>query len=378
VPTAPRQHVLLVPGFFGFANLGDFAYFGHVRDFFARYLRRHGIAGEVIVVQTFPTASLRRRATRVLETMAELLDRSDGDVHLIGHSSGGLDVRLLTAPEVQLPTTLEVDKYAQKVRTVVTLSSPHRGSPLATALSSVLGAQILKLISLVTIYTLRTGRVPIAAVFYLVRLLSLRRLPIAAGTLLNNIYRDLLSDFSGDRREALEKFMVTVGDDQELLGQVTPGAMDLFNATTFDRPGVRYGSVITCARPPGVRTSLAVGLSPFRQATHVLFAAFHRITARMPATTVGLTHAQQRKLVRAYGRLPDLRDNDGMVPTLSQVWGDVIHAAWGDHLDAIGHFYMPTHVPPHFDWLNSGQRFTLGEFERIWLDVARFLFRPPN
>ena len=219
---ATRQHVLLVPGFFGFANLGDFAYFGHVREFFVRYLRRHGIDGEVVVVQTFPTASLRRRATRVLEALVDVLERSDGVVHLIGHSSGGLDVRLLTSPEVSLPTTLDVERYASRVKSAVSLSSPHRGSPLATALSSVLGAQLLKLISLVTIYTLRTGKVPIAAVFYLVRMLSLPRLPIAAGTLLNNIYRDLLSDFSGYRREALEQFMVTVCDDQELLSQVTP------------------------------------------------------------------------------------------------------------------------------------------------------------
>ncbi|MCU1283501.1 MAG: hypothetical protein JWM53_7047, partial [bacterium] len=372
---ATRQHVLLVPGFFGFANLGDFAYFGHVREFFARYMRRHGIGGEVVVVQTFPTASLRRRATRVLEVLAEVLERGDGVVHLIGHSSGGLDARLLIAPEVSLPTTLDVERYASRVKSAVSLSSPHRGSPLATALSSVLGAQILKLISLVTIYTLRTGRVPIAAVFFLVRILSLPRLPIASGTLLNNIYRDLLSDFSGDRREALEQFMVTVGDDQELLSQVTPTAMDQFNATTFDRPGVRYGSVVTCTRPPGMRTSWTVGLSPFRQATHLLFAAFHRITARMPASPIGLTNAQQVALTSAYGRLPTLRDNDGMVPTLSQVWGEIIHATWGDHLDAIGHFYQPTHVPPHFDWLNSGQNFTLPEFERIWHDVARFLFR---
>jgi triacylglycerol lipase len=372
---ATLQHVLLVPGFFGFANLGDFAYFGHVREFFVRHMRRHGIGGEVIVVQTFPTASLRRRATRVFEALVDVLERGDGVVHLVGHSSGGLDARLVTAPGVSLPTTLEIERYASRVKAVVSLSSPHRGSPLATALSSVLGAQLLKLISLVTIYTLRTGKVPIGAVFYLVRMLSLPQLPIAAGTLLNNIYRDLLSDFSGDRREALEQFMVTVGDDQELLSQVTPAGMEAFNATTFDRPGVRYGSVVTCARPPGLRTSLSVGLSPFRQATHLLFAAFHRITAGMPPTPIGLTSAQKSALTGAYHRLPTLRDNDGMVPTLSQVWGEIIHAAWGDHLDAIGHFYLPTHVPPHFDWLNSGQKFTLEAFERIWSDVARFVFR---
>lgn len=368
---ASRQHVLLVPGFFGFANLGDFAYFGHVREFFARHLRRRDIAGEVRVVQTFPTASLRRRAVRVVETMSEL---DDGVVHLVGHSSGGLDVRLLTAPEVSLPTTLDVERQARRVKSVVTVSSPHRGSPLATFLSSVLGAQILRLVSLFTIYTLRTGRVPIAAVFELVRLLSLKRLPIAPGTLINNIYKDLLSDFSGDRREALEKFMITVGDDQELLAQVTPAGTDLFNATTFDRPGVRYGAVVTCARPPGLRTAWAVGLSPFRQATHALFAAFHRITAGMPDLPAALSPRQLSALERAYHRLPTAADNDGMVPTRSQVWGDVIHATWGDHLDAIGHFYLPSHVPPHFDWLNSGQRFTLAEFERIWHDVARYMF----
>jgi triacylglycerol lipase len=371
-----RQHVLLVPGFFGFANLGDFAYFAHVREFFVTFMRQRQIEGEVRVVQTFPTASLARRATRVAETVAELLDDDDGDVHLIGHSSGGLDVRLFTAPNVSLPTTLDVDKYASRVKSVVSLSSPHRGSPLATFLTSVLGAQLLRVISLVTIYTLRGGRVPIAAVFHLVRLLSLPQLPIIdSGTLLNNIYRDLLSDFSHDRREALEQFMITVGEDQELLGQLTPAGMETFNQSTFDRPGVRYGSVVTCARRPGVLTAWAVGASPLRQGTHLLFNAFHRMTANMPSMPAGMTYAQSTALTRAYGRLMAPRDNDGMVPTLSQVWGEVIHATWGDHLDAIGHFYLPSHVPPHFDWLNSGTRFSLADFEHIWRDVGEFLLR---
>ncbi len=370
-----RQHVLLVPGFFGFANLGDFAYFGHVREAFEGHMRRRGIPGDVRVVQTFPTASLPRRAARVAESVAELLDDTDGVVHLVGHSSGGLDVRLFTAPEVSLPTTLDVERYACRVRTVVALSSPHRGSPLAGFLSSVLGAQLLRVISLVTIHTLRTGRVPISALFGLVRLLSLRRIPVLdAGSLLNNIYRDLLADFSSDRREALERFMATVGDDVQLLAQLTPMGMQRFNQSTFDRPGVRYGSVVTCALSPGLRSSWAVGLSPYRQTTHLLFNAFYRISASMPPDPIGLTNGQATSLQRAYGHLPHLRDNDGMVPTLSQVWGEVVHASWGDHLDAIGHFYLPQHVPPHFDWLNSGARFSLGEFERIWHDVADFMF----
>jgi hypothetical protein len=52
-----RVHVVLVPGFFGFANLGDLAYFGHVHAFLSEaYAARHW-APVLHVVRTFPTAS---------------------------------------------------------------------------------------------------------------------------------------------------------------------------------------------------------------------------------------------------------------------------------------------------------------------------------
>ena len=322
------QHVLLVPGFFGFANLGDFAYFGHIREFLALYLKNRGLPGHVRVVTTSPTASLERRAARVLQYLAELLDEQDGDVHLIGHSSGGLDSRLLVSPGARLPSELDPEKYVSRVKTVVSLSSPHHGSPLATFLAGLLGPQLLKVISLITIYMLRTGRVPIAAVFHVVRLLSLKRLPIASGTLLNNVYQDLLADFSHERRQALEDFFVEVGTDQTLLSQIGQVGMRTFNEATPDRPGIRYGSVVTCVPPPGLRSAWATGLSPFRQATHALFLAFYRISARMTQDpNAHLASQQVTALLRAYGRMPSLADNDGMVPTLSQVWGELVHAS---------------------------------------------------
>ena len=41
--------------------------------------------------------------------------------------------------------------------------------------------------------------------------------------------------------------------------------------------------------------------------------------------------AQEAKLVAAYRELPSARDNDGLVPTNSQVWGELIHATVADH-----------------------------------------------
>lgn len=84
------HHIYLVPGFFGFANLGELVYCKHVREFLLAAFARRGLALHVGVVETRPTASLPRRAERVLATMARTLSDGEGPVHLIGHSSGGL------------------------------------------------------------------------------------------------------------------------------------------------------------------------------------------------------------------------------------------------------------------------------------------------
>ena len=47
---------------------------------------------------------------------------------------------------------------------------------------------------------------------------------------------------------------------------------------------------------------------------------------------------QARALRRTYRAIPSPDANDGIVPTLSQAWGHVVHAAVADHLDVLGHF----------------------------------------
>ena len=106
------QHIYLVPGFLGFAHLGRITYFGHVRRVLTERLTALGLEPCIHIVRTSPTASLPDRAARVAEVMHATAPRGGAPLHLIGHSSGGLDVRLLTAPGVGLPTALDVERLA--------------------------------------------------------------------------------------------------------------------------------------------------------------------------------------------------------------------------------------------------------------------------
>jgi triacylglycerol lipase len=264
-----------------------------------------------------------------------------------------------------------VERCARSVRSVVTISTPHHGTPLAQFFGGMLGQQFLRMLSLVSIYTLRTGQLPISVGLRLARLLrNPRSRPSGA---VDQIFLELLGDFEVERRRAVEQFLEGVRSDQGLVSQISPAGMDVFNASTQDRPNLRYGSVVTQARAPGLRSLWGAGLNPSHQVTHALFVALYRLSA---STAEGwmprVTREDAAVLRRTYGRVPDAAANDGIVPTLSQIHGELLAAAWADHHDVIGHYNQPTHIPPHFDWMASGTGFDLAGFDRVWRRVANF------
>jgi pimeloyl-ACP methyl ester carboxylesterase len=367
-----RVHVVLVPGFFGFANLGDLAYFGHVHAFLGDAYAARGLEPVLYVVETSPTASLPRRAARLVDTVG---DQATGDapVHLIGHSSGGLDCRLLLAPGVTLPTTRDVETVARRVTHLVTVSTPHRGTPLASFFTTRLGGTLLELLSLATIHALRIGRTPIS-VLLAVGAAYARLDDLGPNSkLLDQLFRDLLADFTPERRLAITTFLAEVRDDQALLPQIMPESMETFAATTHDRPGVRYGSVVTRARAPSMRSWTLPGFDPAAHVLHLIYRALHAATRDPNARLPALDAASVARLRAAYDGLPDPSDSDGVVPTLSQPYGDVVHATAGDHLDVIGHFGDATAKPPHFDWLVTGSGFDRARFETTWTAVVDYL-----
>ena len=272
----------LIPGFFGFANLGRLRYFVHVDRFLRERCTARGVDARVHVVRTHPTASLPTRAALVVETLARTLRGPSDVAHLIGHSTGGIDARLATAPGVALPTDVDVARWAGRVRSVVGVSAPHHGTPLAAWLTTRRGQQALALLSLATSYVLRFGHLPLSALLSLATLFGRDDPARRQGTLFDDLSERLLADFSATRRRAVARLLREVVEDQSLLLQLTPESMDLFNAIVHDRPGVRYGSIVTRSRPPGLGTTLAAGIGPGAQAIHAVYAAIHRVSSTTP------------------------------------------------------------------------------------------------
>jgi triacylglycerol lipase len=264
------HRIYLVPGFLGFANLGRITYFGHVRRILAARLAALGVDARIHVVHTQPTTSLPRRAARVAETIAATAGRGNGPIHLIGHTSGGLDVRLLTAPSVALPTRVDVERLLTRVRTVVTLSTPHYGTPLASFFTTLQGQRLLQLLALGTIYVLQFGHLPLSALLWMGSIAVRFDDRIANNALLDELFGRLFTDFTLARRRAVRAMLREVVGDQALMLQLTPEAMEVFTASVGRRPGVRYGSVVAQATRPTFRSTIDAGVDPGAQVTRAL------------------------------------------------------------------------------------------------------------
>jgi hypothetical protein len=334
------------------------------------------VDARIHVVRTHPTTSMPARASRLAETIAATAGEGDGPIHLIGHSSGGLDIRLLMAPDVALPTEVDVERLAARVRTVVAVSTPHHGTPLASFFTTMQGQRLLKLLAVGTIYVLEFGRLPLSALLWMGSIFARFDDRVVNNALLDELFGRLLTDFTPARRRAVRSILREVVGDQALMLQLTPEAMDVFNASVVQRKGVLYGSVVSQAARPSVRSTIGAGLDPGAQATRALYGALYALTATTPDHLAPRLAPEVTRLLRhTYGAIPSTGDNDGIVPTRSQAYGHVLHAAVADHLDVLGYFGDAAHDPPHVDWIVTGSGFSRPRFEALWGAVSRFVMR---
>jgi hypothetical protein len=369
-----QHHVILVPGFFGFGSLGELTYFVGVREALEQAFQRFSLDVNVVEVATLPTASIRHRAARVHETLAQVAESCEGPIHIVGHSTGGLDARLAITPTASLPTTRKFRQH-ERLRTLVTISTPHFGTPLASFFGSAAGYPLLRFCSGLITSVLEHGHLPLGFGLrlggWIVRQddrIGFKR------TLADDFFGRVIADFSPERRAELIAFIEGVSSDQSLIFQLTPAGCDLLNASTADPSTLRYGSVVCRARPPTLWNLLAFKHDPYTQAMHALYAALYRIAGFARTELLPDPVLEQRVVLeRAFGSFPERSWSDGIVPTLSQIWGEVIHATHADHLDVVGHYGSVRPDNPTTDWLPTRSGFDDAAFEALWSAVARFI-----
>lgn len=115
--------VVFVHGFAGFTELrlgnARASYFRGVRE----HLQRRGV--RIAFAQLPSVAPIAVRGAALARFLDEL---GDVDLHLIGHSMGGLDARWVAR-----------NASPSNLRSLVTVATPHRGTPLADLGAAVLG-----------------------------------------------------------------------------------------------------------------------------------------------------------------------------------------------------------------------------------------------
>jgi hypothetical protein len=368
---------------FGFGKLGSYDYFAHVeRELVARF----AAAGHELVphaIDELPTASIRRRATRLAEIVAQT--SGSDPVHLLGHSTGGLDARLVASPATRgIPDSALA--WLPRLGSVTTMNTPHFGTPLAGYFATANGQRVLAALSILTVAGLSLGAQPLAAASVLLGFVrgADRAFPFKL-QMLDRAMGSVVGLVDDARSPEIRTFLTAIEDDQGSMLQLSPAAMDLVVAGFADRDGVTYQSTVSMSPSPKPRRWIETIGHPWRAVSLALFFALHRITAvhdkRYPCAAMRgelpwAGDAAETLLANAFSTAPGLDANDGVVPIRSQPHGTIVWAGLGDHLDVLGHYWDPRDsddVAPelrHRDWLASGSGFDDKAFATLMDAVA--------
>ncbi|HZX92986.1 MAG TPA: hypothetical protein VFE90_00610 [Myxococcales bacterium] len=348
--------VLFVPGFFGFGAFGHpdrplVEYFARVED---ALLRAHVRPVRFAVHQPPPAGSIAERVRSLHAKASELLAAGASRLHLVGHSTGGLDARLLAHPRyTALP---ERNDLIARVASVITISAPFRGTPLAR----------------------RVGRAAWFAaptLWFASILASRRRLRLAGqmGTLVNLVKRAALrqqltptdeliaqlADVDDDTAHQIRRFLSDVAGDHRLVDDLTPEALGELNRALAGHDVVSPQSFVSVAPHAGL-SPLAFVRSPLQR---ILFDLTYTLAAAPPPPEA---FVPQGPWIGARQIALTDTSNDGIVPTWSQTLdGRAAGIVLGDHLDVIGHSEAAGAT-----FLRSGSNFDEARFRALWRAVA--------
>jgi hypothetical protein len=377
--TAPGEvhHVYLIPGFFGFSQLGDVTYFRAVRETMERAFTKREARVAIFAVNTFPTGSLRRRAARLVDTILANQSHTFADkIHLVGHSTGALDARIVASPMLESLAKNDAPTIRKKLSTIVSVAGPHYGTPVAHFFTTLYGKQLLYFVTLTLIASLWRTPLSIAGDVMSVgyRLYDMLGL---SEPLLEQFTDQILRGFSKERQAEVKTYLSSVLEDQSLMTQITPESMDILSGTLTTPSTVRlvsYGAV--APRPSRAMQRIwRPLLSPLES---TLYATLYNIASKNEGKFRYHPPIEPREAVTG-SLLPHMLDeseNDGLVPSMSMICGEFRGFVRADHIDLIGHYLRgPFERRDGADWLASGADFTRADFESLWTEIVDVILR---
>ncbi len=436
-----RVHIVLVPGFVGFDALGQLEYYAGVTPQIQRWKKLAGNNDSDVDLRyfdNFPTAAVRTRAGRLANYLAKRMARCEflpGDsIALVGHSTGGLDIRWLIwelseSPHRTFPVDGAIDSDSMiaaedllaLIKRVVFLSVPQWGTNIADWVRS------YKIGRKFAVGDLRWGfagsQVPVVAgveKWTWNWLSSTSRLGIAYAV------RDTISEAEAgashdptqvaDAQEAASevqlwlRYMTTdfhAIDDLAVGGNDCPPQtparfgkqMRRQEMENWTRAQIVARSYMTLGPrlfkfTPGKKAPRWDLLNPLTYPdctprerpspeASIAYRIVYRACAGGPFEYPNGNPPPVTKVFSPAGggvRKIELWDNDGIVNTASMFWpeGETLLVE-GDHLDIVGH-YKNVHSADKcsrrkyqaYDLLESGSQFDDGDFELVWNNIFDF------
>jgi len=366
--------VVMAPGFLGFARFGGFYYFADRVVAVVRGLLEDALGRTVPVVpcMTLPTHSLLQRQRFLLDHLETLCtERLAGveRIHLIGHSTGGVDVQLLAStPRLDgKPWSQREEHVRARIASVVTISAPHHGTGLAESRLAAFAASPLRHPEAI---------LPLARTLLNLVALVPREMAAAVG-------------MSVARPNDVLRFLLQVLEHRELIGDLRPRHMEAVRRRVEPDPRIPLTCFVTgtVPRDDGDRPS-----DPFFADLWAMTAAGGEAHGSAPVSAcrrlLEEALAQRPELVVASptSHVPTQVDdglNDGIVNSARQVVAAAPEQLGGiviaDHADVLGHYDRRDALmdgrPLNAGLFHSGAGFGDDEFFALYRRVAAAIAR---
>jgi hypothetical protein len=431
-----RVHVVLIPGFAGFDALGQIEYYAGLTPQFAAWKKTGSQRREHAVLHyfdNFPTAAVATRAARFRDYLAKRIARGEflpGDsLALVGHSTGGLDIRYLLCElahslDKSYPVdgmTVPAKAILESIQRVVFLSVPQWGTNIANWVRDHAPGRTLVVAEMRA--SVAASQVP------LVDKIQECIASFAATTKVNLVYalRDALDE--AEARPCQDPTQTALAQEaaSEIALWLRHIATDfqVINDLSWQPPGVdkgspaHFGSGMRAEEIAGwkkfgikTRSYATVGRRAFRfEAGHpaprwdllnpltypectpragrnghtdIVYRYCYRACAGGPFQYPDPNKVPVPRPFALATHLPrpiELWDNDGIVNTASMLWpdGERTLLVECDHMDIVGHYKL-VRAPDDesmrkyqaYDLFKSDSGFHSEAFQKVWNDVFDF------